>query len=145
MPPNSSCFYDYNILNEDKQSYSSAWSLNQTTTNQLYSKNVINAFDYIKSSSLNDSIFFGKYAQYLGGGYVYRLDSDPATIQSDLNTLQQLSWIDKRTRAVFIEFTLFNPNLNLFSYSEMFFEILPSGNLLPSAKFTSTSFWSPSK
>ena len=106
---------------------------------------MLEAFNYTKSSVLKDSIYFGQYSQYTGGGYVFNMKNDLEGLINDLNTLQKLSWIDKRTRAIFIEFSLYNPNLNLFSFSEMLFEIISSGNVLPSATFISTNFWSPSR
>ncbi len=146
MPPNKSCFYDYSIFNEDNQNHSLSWSLDQSNSvNSNYSQNVLAAFNFTKSSVLKDNIYFGQYTQYTGGGYVYVLDPGLATVKNDLLTLQQSNWIDKRTRAVFIEFTLYNPNLNLFSFCEMLFEILPSGNILPSVNIISANLWSTSR
>lgn len=49
--------------------------------------------------------------------------------------LQKLNWIDRQTRSIFIEFIIYNPNINMFSITTLLFEILPSGNLLKTTRF----------
>jgi hypothetical protein len=56
-------------------------------------------------------------------------------VQGNLTSLQQLDWIDRRTRSVFLEFTVFNPNIGLFSVSQILFELLPTGNMIRSHRF----------
>jgi hypothetical protein len=63
------------------------------------------------------------------------------TIQDELISLQQLSWIDKHSKSVIVEFTVFNPNLNLFAYAYVFFEILPSGSFLMTHRFSPFSLF----
>ena len=138
---NNSCFDDYSIFNEDKHNYTLNWKniINQTDDNLT----INDAFKYSDSNVLKDGIYFGKYGSYLGGGYVYKMiNNDSQSIKNDLLFLQKMSWIDKRTRALFIEFNLFNPNVNLFSYCQMVFELLPSGNIISSSKFITISLWS---
>jgi hypothetical protein len=123
--------------------YSSFWSTNLSLiTNDT---KLDESFKYIKSNILKDNIYFGKYSTYLGGGYVYNLTGNLSSIQDDLLSLQQMSWIDKRTRVVLIEFSLFNPNINLFSFCQMVFELLPCGTIIPSFKFTTFNLWSESR
>jgi len=146
LSSNRSCFYDYSIFNEDNQSYNPRWLLNQTNLNYTeYSQNIQSAFINTNSSILKDNIYFGQYTNYLRGGYVYKLNSDLVTIQNELFILQQLSWLDQKTRALFIEFTLYNPNVNLFTFCSFIFEILPSGNILPSVQFISMNLWSSAR
>jgi hypothetical protein len=45
-----------------------------------------------------------------------------------------MSWIDEMTRVIFIEFTLYNPNVNLFSNVIMSVEIASPGNIYTSHK-----------
>jgi polycystin 1L2 len=55
-------------------------------------------------------------------------------IQSNLSILQNLAWIDRQTSAIFLEFSVFNVNINLFAYITILFEKLPTGNLIKSAR-----------
>ena len=126
------CSSDYTILNEDISYYghnSSYLSLNDS-------------FSYTKSSLLDSYPYAGIMNTYMGGGYVFKmkmadnsLGTGKADLLNKLNILENRNWIDRQTRAVFIEFTLFNPNLNLFSYCVILFEILQTGNLLSSSEY----------
>ena len=77
---------------------------------------------------------------YMGGGFIFEFkmcdnDTDKDALVNNLNLLEAAEWIDRQTRAVFVEFTLYNPNLNLFSYCLILFEILPTGNLIATSEF----------
>jgi len=49
------------------------------------------------------------------------------TAEDVINFLQNSSWIDSNTRAVLIEFNLFNPNMNLWGVSMYLIEFLQTG------------------
>lgn len=51
------------------------------------------------------------------------------------NKLQNESWIDRYTRAVFLEFTVYNPSINLFAVSTLLAEFRPSGGVFTSHRF----------
>ncbi len=61
------------------------------------------------------------------------MDKSLYTTQKDLARLQANNWIDLKTRAVFLEFTLYNPGTNLFSYCVILFEFVPCGVIQPSS------------
>jgi hypothetical protein len=56
-------------------------------------------------------------------------------IQGNLTLLKEMNWIDRQTRAVFVEFSVYNPNINLIMVSTILVEFLPSGTLFTSARF----------
>lgn len=66
-------------------------------------------------------------ATYSGGGYVADLGTDMATAVELVDTLKQNRWIDKYTKAVFIEINLYNPSLNLWGISMYLLEFLQTG------------------
>lgn len=129
------CFADYNFLNEEKGNFAPQWNSNVQSNNQTI---ILNAFKYTRSDTIDGSPYFGVYNNYWGGGYVYSMNDSQYTTATDfiqnLTLLQQLEWIDRQTRAVFVEFSLFNPNVNLFAYVTILFEFLPTGNILPSMR-----------
>ena len=49
--------------------------------------------------------------------------------------LQINNRIDRQTRAVKVEFSIFNPNINLICVAEIIVEFLPSGSILTSSRF----------
>ncbi len=66
---------------------------------------------------------------------MFEMNGNSAELASNLTWLQRNNWIDRQTRAVFVEFTLFNPNLNSFVYCYLMFELLPLGSIIVSYRF----------
>lgn len=62
-------------------------------------------------------------------------------VSDALLDLEKLNWIDSKTRALFIQYSLYNPNINLFSFCNILFELLPTGNLIKSAQFYSINLF----
>lgn len=128
----SKCYGEYSFYTDEKSDFDPYWrDISSTNITSAY----LDAFKYKKSSELNSYPYFGLYNLYYGGGYVHRFnDITKNSIMKDLMSLKGLGWIDVKTRAVFIEFSIFNPNVNLFSYCSILFEFLPTGSLLKSYK-----------
>jgi hypothetical protein len=59
---------------------------------------------------------------------VHQLRGSLSQIIANLSELERASWIDKQTRAVFLTFNLYNPNVNLFTYCSLLLEIVPPIN-----------------
>ena len=49
-----------------------------------------------------------------------------------LEMLQNASWVDEKTRVVFLEFTVFNPRTNLFASTVLIFKITDTGIIVHS-------------
>lgn len=49
---------------------------------------------------------------YGGGGYVAQLRGDRAALFQKIKDLKAGGWIDKYTRAVFLEFSVYNANVS---------------------------------
>lgn len=67
--------------------------------------------------------------------YVYQMRGSLAFLKGNLSLLQQMDWINRETRAVFVEFALYNPNINQVIVAEILIEILPTGRLLTQVRF----------
>jgi hypothetical protein len=63
----------------------------------------------LKSSGVD-----GTHASYGGGGYVQDLTSTKDSTLEILKFLKMNKWLDRGTRAVFLDFTVYNANINLF-------------------------------
>jgi polycystin 1L2 len=138
------CAKEFSIFNDIKDDFGYSWlptENNFSSLIELYNitdpYKLKSSFKYTSSLKLNSFGFFGKLFNYYGGGYLYKFEQMNSldSIRQDLQTLKKLNWIDRQTRAVEIEFNLYNPNLNTFSYNSILFEILPTGNLVKLAKF----------
>ncbi|KAI8506487.1 hypothetical protein Bbelb_159140 [Branchiostoma belcheri] len=71
--------------------------------------------------------YFGEHGTYLAGGYVTSLGRTEQTGLARSAYLQRQDWLDDKTRAVFIELTLYNPHVNLFSVVSMAVEFTNLG------------------
>jgi len=136
------------VFKDDSHNYTALWAdsnRNSTSTQKIFSSDLNSAFNFTKSKYLDDSFYAGMAANYLPGGYVYKMEGSLAKVQSDLISLQQLGWIDHRTRALFFDFTLFNPNVNLFAFCSFVFEILPTGGIISTANVVTMNIWTGSR
>ena len=57
------------------------------------------------------------------------LGYDLQTARYVMENLNENSWIDRRTRAVVLEFNIFNSNMNILVVAQYFFEFLPTGGV----------------
>ena len=51
---------------------------------------------------------------YSGGGYVFQLAGRQSEITSKLTRLKTQDWMDELTRAVFVEFSVYNAQVSSF-------------------------------
>ena len=58
--------------------------------------------------------FAGLLGVYSGGGFIATLDISQAVSQRVLDELQQHLWLDRLTRAIILEFTIYSSNIDLF-------------------------------
>lgn len=71
----------------------------------------------------------GVHALYGGGGYVANLGYDENTAGPILNDLKNNGWVDRQTRVVMVELSIFNTATRLLADVTLYFEMLPSGFL----------------
>ena len=103
---------------------------------------IYNAFQFKDAVTLQGSSVQGKFGSYEGNGYVYELRGKLSYLQGNLTLLKQMDWIDRQTRAVFVEFSAYNVNINLIMVSTILIEFLPAGSLLTQATFDSLNLFS---
>ncbi|XP_038652376.1 polycystic kidney disease protein 1-like 1 [Scyliorhinus canicula] len=83
----------------------------------------------------------GRHNCYKGRGSVINLGRTRHATHATLLTLKETEWIDQYTRAVMVEFTLYNPPTNLFTTVSLLAEFPPLGGVLPSAHIESVSIY----
>lgn len=66
---------------------------------------------------------------YNGGGYVADLIGPFSHVTKTIAFLEGSDWIDKYTRLLFVEFTIYNPNVNLFTSTQISFELPTTGTV----------------
>ncbi|CAH8862237.1 unnamed protein product [Trichobilharzia szidati] len=114
------CFAEYHESNEDKTPFG---------------LKVGTAWTYTSSQQLGMSAFWGSVGLYSGGGYYEDLSRNRNNASRQLDTLFQNLWLDRGTRVIFLHFTTYNANMNLFCVAEIAIEAPPSGSLTVSNEF----------
>ncbi|XP_071043251.1 location of vulva defective 1-like [Parasteatoda tepidariorum] len=118
------------MVHEDGTLYTKGWiEVNSTETL------VPPEYKYLTASQLKGYPFWGQIDWYGGGGYVVPLiakrDSDIDSLRQRLYKIERDGWIDKYTRAIFVEFGVYNAQINLFCAVTILAEFLPGGGVVP--------------
>lgn len=100
-------------------------------------------WQYITADLLGTVPFKGKMATYGGGGYVANLGYNSESALAVINSLEENRWIDDKTAAVFIEFTVFDPSTSLFGVAKYVYERLLTGGVLTSSNVKAITVYLP--
>lgn len=125
------CVPEYDILSQDKMNYEPGWIEAVAVKN---TSATARAFQYRTSDELDSYPYIGQHNTYGGGGYVYELRGSLTDIRRNISVLKSFNWINNRTRAIFIQMSLYNPNVELYTAVTFLLEILPFGGLYPSLR-----------
>ena len=122
--------------NQDASNYGFGWS----QYNSAYSppneyQSMYEAFKFKDATTLQGSPMDGMFDSYDGAGYLFEMRGKLSFLQGNLSLLREMNWVDRQTRAVFVEFSVYNPNINLVMVSTILVEFLSSGSILTMAKF----------
>lgn len=69
---------------------------------------------YHSEEELGGSSHWGRLTSYSGGGYYIDLKMTREESAEALQVLKEKLWLDRGTRVVFIDFSVYNANINLF-------------------------------
>ena len=86
------------------------------STAALYAFDLVTcSWIYRSQADLDGSYHSGMIENYDGGGFAQVLGANRSASLSIIRQLRADRWIDRRTRAVFVDFTLYNAELNVFA------------------------------
>ena len=132
------CYGGYSPLNEDKTSFNKpGWKPvdNSTNKDELF-RLCPKPWRYQSAADTDTVPKWGQFSFYPGGGFVADLGYENSTGFTVIETLQNNDCLDRRTRAIILEFSSFNPSVSLLCIATYFFEVEASEY---SAPFTRTS------
>ena len=92
-------------------------------------------------SELRGFPYWGTITMYSGSGYVANLGYDQVTAYTVVADLHSNGWLDEQTRAVFVEFTVYNANTNLFGIVSYFIEFPPSSAAVTKSQYQVARFY----
>ncbi|KAM6185786.1 polycystin-2-like protein 1 [Rhynchocyon petersi] len=110
----------YDVYSPDKEDQLPFGSLNST------------AWTYHSQDELGGSSHWGRLTSYGGGGYYLDLLESRQASAEALRDLQEGLWLDRGTRVVFIDFSVYNANINLFCVLRLVVEFPATGGAIPS-------------
>ncbi|KAM9860546.1 polycystin-1-like protein 2 [Aulostomus maculatus] len=118
------CHAPYSWELEDMGSYGPCWS-NSVADNT--SQNLYSPWKYQSQGKLRAYPTWGSVKLYRGGGFVMELGPDLENSSRSLQYLHDNSWLDVYTQALFVEFTVYNANVNLFCIVTLMLETTAIG------------------
>ena len=71
----------------------------------------------------------GREYTYDAGGYAIDLAEEKVDALQQIQELKRHDWLDLYVRAVSVEFTVYNANVNMFGHVLLLFEMMPMGNV----------------
>ncbi|XP_022247733.1 polycystin-2-like, partial [Limulus polyphemus] len=116
----SSCYNSYSRETEDMKPFG---LMNGT------------AWQYFSEEQLNGSSHWGRLATYSGAGSYVNLGTTKKAAKEIMDILRKNLWLSRATRVVFLDFTVYNANINLFCVARIVFEFPPTGGMIPSWTF----------
>lgn len=93
------------------------------------------AWEYQTEKDLEGRSYWGRITSYSGGGFTMLLEPTKAATASKIAELKQNLWLDRGTRVVFMDFTVYNANINLFCIIKLILEFPATGGVIPSFNF----------
>lgn len=93
------------------------------------------AWVYATESEMNGSSYWGQVSKYGGGGYYQDLYRTKEESAFRLQFLKDRLWLDRGTRAVFLDFSVYNRNINLFCIARLLVEFPATGGVVTSWQF----------
>ncbi|XP_057568736.1 polycystic kidney disease protein 1-like 2 [Hippopotamus amphibius kiboko] len=139
------CRAPYSLDAEDLSDYGEGWNASILNNSNDFPQ----AWRYQSQSQRGGYPIWGKLTVYRGGGYVIPLGTDRQNASRTLQYLFDNTWLDSLTRAVFVEFTVYNANVNLFCIVTLTLETSALGTFFAHAHLQSlrlypfTDGWHP--
>ncbi|XP_037791785.1 polycystin-2-like [Penaeus monodon] len=131
---NDSCMVPENFQRAIRQCYD-VYSTNAEDKSNFGVNVNGTAWTYFSEEELQGGSHWGKIATYSGAGSYQDLGVNKSVSRDILASLRENLWIQRGTRAIFIDFTVYNANINLFCVIKLLFEFPATGGIIPSWSF----------
>uniref|UniRef100_A0A8D0S520 Polycystin-2 n=1 Tax=Sus scrofa TaxID=9823 RepID=A0A8D0S520_PIG len=130
---NGSCSIPQDLRDEIKECYD-VYSVSSEDRAPFGPRNGT-AWIYTSEKDLNGSSHWGMLTTYSGAGYYLDLSRTREETAAQLAHLRKHAWLDRGTRAMFIDFSVYNANINLFCVIRLLVEFPATGGVIPSWQF----------
>lgn len=127
----TACKNHFSWQHEDKTDYGQYWAPDPSYHNDPWTNEATEAWLFKNASYLRALPYAGEYATYPGSGYCLHLGRSPKSSEVVLKYVADAYWFDAYTRALFVEFTMYNADSDLFNFVVLLFEQTPVGTVTP--------------
>ncbi|XP_073440661.1 polycystin-1-like protein 3 [Dendrobates tinctorius] len=114
---------------EDTGSYGPMWSPLNGSSNAS-----TDMWMYHTVADLGGHPVWTQLEYYPGGGYVAELGLNSSSAGSVITDMETSKWLDSYTKAIFVEFNVYNANINFFCLITFILETTVIGSLYPSSE-----------
>ncbi|XP_069123478.1 uncharacterized protein [Argopecten irradians] len=128
------CRDEYGWSDDDAKHYLPGW-VKPPKENITALKKEKTPWVYQNSVQLKSAPYVGTISTYKGGGYVALFERNVTWTKRIIEELKRDVWLDVYTRGVFLEFAVYNPNINLFSSAVLLTEFVSSGGAVARIEF----------
>ncbi|XP_055958185.1 polycystic kidney disease protein 1-like 2 [Patella vulgata] len=125
----TTCIPVYDVIQENTDNYCPNWTP-QPCSDAEESTLTVDAWTFTSATSIWGAPIAGLLTLYGGGGYIANMDINKIVSTESLQELFETHWIDRQTRAVFFEFTLYNIDINMFVYVSILTEFPETGGVV---------------
>ncbi|XP_053382148.1 uncharacterized protein LOC123562231 [Mercenaria mercenaria] len=129
------CRNDYNWYDDDTKAYLPGWVDTSEENRTILDERRDDPFVYQNSVRLKSAPYVATLQTYKGGGYVVNFERSYRRTVRNLTRIRHEDWLDLRTRAIMLEFTVYNPNSNLFASAVMITEFPAFGAAVARSEF----------
>ncbi|XP_033986203.1 polycystin-2 isoform X1 [Trematomus bernacchii] len=130
---NESCSVHEDLRGEIQDCYNMYTPSNEDTAS--FGPKNGTAWVYTAESEMAGSGYWGQISKYGAGGYYQDLSRTREESATQLQFLKDHLWLDRGTRAVFLDFSVYNGNINLFCIARLLVEFPATGGVLTSWQF----------
>lgn len=124
------CNDRYHMYHQEAKDFCLGWKEPPCPEEESVYRFTSNAWKFTSYADALSMPVFGYYNTYSGGGYIAELDVNLDVSQKILEELFSELWVDRQTRAIIIEYTVFNANTNMFCYINLMAEFPETGGVL---------------
>ena len=121
------CYKNYNEPDEETGAFCIGWKAGPCDDKESIYDFSSAAWNFTSAFDIWGIPIAVRYNLYGGGGYIAKLDVNMLVSQKIVNELYLNSWIDRHTRAVALEFTLYCLQANIFTYNMFLVEFPETG------------------
>jgi len=113
------CFPPFTVDKQSKLSWAPTWT----------PKHLRHHYKWQRANYTQQTTMAGYHGTYPGDGFYYDIPYNISGAQMRLKELEAWAWIDHRTRAVIVEFSTLNINVNVMVHNRLLFEIPATGGV----------------